>query len=190
MNEQALYLSEKLDAILAGAGMLLPEFLLALFFLLLVTLDLFKSKIIKKLLPWFALTGLFSVLVLQVLGGYTSGSDSFLNLLVSDGVARYGGILFSVAGIFTIFMSLQLKRLEKLKEGRGEFYALLLILVLGLNLMAKSVNLLMVFLAIETVSIASYILTLTFKEEKRAVEAGLKYVLYGALSAGVMLYGM
>ncbi|GAB3830270.1 NADH-quinone oxidoreductase subunit N [Pontibacter rugosus] len=190
MNEQALYLSEKLDAILAGAGMLLPEFLLAFFFLLLVLLDLFKSKIIKRLLPWFALTGLFSVLVLQVLGGYTSGSETFLNLLVSDGVARYGGILFSAAGIFTIFMSLQLKRLEKLKEGRGEFYALLLILVLGLNLMTKSVNLLMVFLAIETVSIASYILTLTFKEEKRAVEAGLKYVLYGALSAGVMLYGM
>ncbi|TPE44199.1 NADH-quinone oxidoreductase subunit N [Pontibacter mangrovi] len=190
MNEQSAYLSEKLDAILAGAGSLLPELVLALFFLLLVTLDLFKAKSIKKLLPWLALTGLFWVLVLQVLGGYTSGDEPFLNLLLSDGLARFGGILFSAAGIFTILMALQLKRLEKLKEGRGEFYALVLVLVLGLNLMAKSVNLLMVFLAIETVSIASYILTLTFKQEKRAVEAGLKYVLYGALSAGVMLYGM
>lgn len=190
MNEQLVYLSDKLNAIVAGAGALLPELLLVFFFLLLVTLDLFRSGAIKKLLPWLALSGLFSVLVLQVLGGYASGEASFLNLLLSDGIARYGGILFSAAGIFTVFLSLQHKRLEKLKEGRGEFYALLLLLVLGLNLMAKSVNLLMVFLAIETVSIASYILTLTFKEEKRAVEAGLKYVLYGALSAGVMLYGM
>ncbi|GHA77879.1 NADH-quinone oxidoreductase subunit N [Pontibacter akesuensis] len=190
MNEQAVNLSQTLDAIMGGAGMLLPEFLLAFFFLLLVTLDLFKSPALKRLLPWLALTGLFSVLVLQVLGGYTSGNGYFLNLLVKDGLARYGGMLFSAAGIFTVLMSLQHKRLEKLQEGRGEFYALVLILVLGLNLMAKSVNLLMVFLAIETVSIASYILTLTFKEEKRAMEAGLKYILYGALSAGVMLYGM
>lgn len=191
MNEQAAYLTDKLNAIITGADTLLPEFLLAIFFLLLITLDLFRSESIKRLLPWLALTGLFSVLALQVLGGYTSvTNEPFLNLLVSDGLARYGGILFSAAGIFTILMALQHEQLERLKEGKGEFYALLLLLVLGLNLMAKSVNLLMVFLSIETVSIASYILTLTLKQEKRAVEAGLKYILYGALSAGVMLYGM
>nr|WP_255531401.1 NADH-quinone oxidoreductase subunit N [Pontibacter sp. 172403-2] len=164
--------------------------LLAFFFLLLVTLDLFKSRSIKQLLPWLALTGLFAALLIQVYGGYSSGKESFLDMLLSDGLARYAGVLFSAAGIFTVLLSLQNKALENLRQGRGEYYALILMLVLGLNLMAKSVNLLMVFLAIETVSIASYILTLTLKEEKRAVEAGLKYVLYGTLSAGVMLYGM
>jgi NADH-quinone oxidoreductase subunit N len=190
VEEQAAQLTQAIDSILAGAGSLLPELLLAIFFLLLVTLDLFKSKAIRRLLPWLALTGLFSTLVVQLMGGYTAGGVQFLNLLRSDGLARYSGILFSAAGIFTIMLSLQNRKLEKLKEGRGEYYALILMLVLGLNLMAKSVNLLMVFLAIELVSIASYILTLTLKEEKRAVEAGLKYVLYGTLSAGVMLYGM
>ncbi|WP_162052772.1 NADH-quinone oxidoreductase subunit N [Pontibacter pamirensis] len=190
MNEQAVYLSETIDAIVAGAGSLLPELLLAIFFLLLVTLDLFKSPTIKRLLPWLALSGLFASLLLQILGGYTSGDEPFLNLLLSDGLARYAGILFSTAGIFTILLSLQNRPLERLQQGKGEYYALILMLVLGLNLMGKSVNLLMVFLAIETVSIASYILTLTLKHEKRAVEAGLKYILYGALSAGVMLYGM
>ncbi|MEJ8803488.1 NADH-quinone oxidoreductase subunit N [Pontibacter sp. H249] len=190
MNEQAAILSDKINAILAGAGSLLPELLLAFFFLLLVTLDLFKSKTIKQLLPWLALTGMFATLVIQLLGGYTSGGNNFLDLLQSDGLARFGGILFSAAGIFTILLSLQSKPLENLKQGRGEYYGLILILVLGLNLMAKSVNLLMVFLAIETVSIASYILTLILKDNRRSVEAGLKYVLYGALSAGVMVYGM
>ncbi|MHC2990609.1 proton-translocating NADH-quinone oxidoreductase subunit N [Pontibacter sp. HJ8] len=190
MNEQAAQLTQVIDSILAGAGSLLPELLLTGFFLLLVALDLFKSKTLQRLLPWLALTGLFSTLIIQILGGYTSEGVQFLNLLRSDGLARYGGILFSVAGIATVLLSLQNRRLENLQEGRGEYYALLLMLVLGLNLMAKSVNLLMVFLAIEVVSIASYILTLTLKQEKRAVEAGLKYVLYGTLSAGVMLYGM
>nr|WP_262921731.1 NADH-quinone oxidoreductase subunit N [Pontibacter ruber] len=164
--------------------------LLAGFFLLLVTLDLFKSKSIKQLLPWLAATGLFATLIIQILGGYTSGGVQFLNLLRSDGLARFAGILFSGAGIFTILLSLQNRQLEKLEKGRGEYYALILMLVLGLNLMAKSINLLMVFLAIEVVSIASYILTLTLKDNKRSVEAGLKYILYGTLSAGVMLYGM
>ncbi|MBD1397108.1 NADH-quinone oxidoreductase subunit N [Pontibacter sp. JH31] len=192
MEEQAAQLTQAIDSIISGAGTLLPEFLLAGFFLLLVTLDLFKSKTIKRLLPWLALTGLFSALILQVIGPPASEGVQFLNLLRSDGLARYASILFSVAGISTILLSLQNRKIEKRRqgEGRGEYYALLLMLVLGLNLMAKSVNLLMVFLAIEVVSIASYILTLTLKEEKRAVEAGLKYVLYGTLSAGVMLYGM
>lgn len=190
MNEQAAYLSQAIDAIVAGAGALLPELLLAGFFLLLVSLDLFRSQVITRLLPWLALSGLFAALVVQVLGGYVNGNGLFLSLLLSDGLARYAGILFSAAGIFTVLLSLQNKRLERMAQGKGEYYALLLMLVLGLNLMAKSVNLLMVFLAIEMVSIASYILTLTLKDEKRAVEAGLKYILYGALSAGVMLYGM
>ncbi len=190
MIEQAATLSQSINAITAGAGALLPELLLAGFFLLLVTLDLFKSQTLKRLLPWLALSGLFATLAVQVAGGYAAINEPFLDLLLSDGLARYAGILFSAAGIFTILLSLQNKQLEDLAKGKGEYYALILMLVLGLNLMAKSVNLLMVFLAIETVSIASYILTLTLKEEKRAVEAGLKYVLYGALSAGVMLYGM
>lgn len=190
MNGQAAYLSDTIDAIVAGAGSLLPELLLAGFFLLLVTLDLFKTPAIKRMLPWLALSGFFAALVVQIIGGYTDESESFLSLLLSDGLARYAGILFSAAGIFTVLLSLQNRQLERLIYGKGEYYALLLLLVLGLNLMAKSVNLLMVFLAIELVSIASYILTLTLKEEKRAVEAGLKYILYGTLSAGVMLYGM
>ncbi|TXK48632.1 NADH-quinone oxidoreductase subunit N [Pontibacter qinzhouensis] len=190
MNEQGAFLTQSINAILEGAGSLLPELMLAFFFLLLVTLDLFRSQAIKKLLPWLALTAFFATLLIQILGGYTSESVQFLNLLRSDGLARYAGILFSAAGIFTILLSLQNKQLEERQQGQGEYYAFLLMLVLGLNLMAKSINLLMVFLAIETVSIASYILTLTLKEKGRAIEAGLKYILYGALSAGIMLYGM
>lgn len=190
MNEQFLYLSEQIETIKSGASSLLPELILAVSFLILISLDLFKSKRVKRILPWIALSALFATIATQIMGGYADVNKAFLSLLLSDGLAQYAGILFSAAGIFTILLSLLNKPIEKLLDGKGEFYGLILLLVLGLNLMAKSVNLLMVFLAIETVSVASYILTLILKERKLAVEAGIKYVLYGALSAGVMLYGM
>lgn len=190
MNEQAAYLAETIQVIVSEAGLLLPEMLLAGFFLLLVTLDLFKSAKIKSLLPWLALTAFFASLIVQIQAGNNSEEAYFLELLVSDGIAHYAGMLFSAVGIFTVLLSVLNKSIDTLKKGQGEYYALVLMLVLGLNLMAKSVNLLMVFLAIEVVSIASYILTLTLKESKRSVEAGIKYILYGTLSAGVMLYGM
>src|SRR5690606_18008307 len=75
-------------------------------------------------------------------------------------------------------------------SGRSEYFAFIVLMVLGLSFMAKAVNLFFLFLAIETVSIASYFLTLRLRNEKPAAEAALKYLLFGAVAAGVMLYGM
>jgi NADH-quinone oxidoreductase subunit N len=72
----------------------------------------------------------------------------------------------------------------------GEFYALLLALLLGMFLMASSTDLLMVYLAIEMVSIVSYVLTGFRRADRRANEAALKYVIYGGVASGVMLYGI
>jgi NADH-quinone oxidoreductase subunit N len=63
-------------------------------------------------------------------------------------------------------------------------------MVLGLGLMVKSANLLLLYLSVEVVSISSYVLTALLRERKHAAEAGLKYVLFGAMASGVMIYGM
>lgn len=175
----------------AGAGTLLPELALAVFMLLLVFLDLFRNEKLKQALPYVALLGLALTLGLQVLELERAPLQySFLNLLLKDGLSRYAGLLFSVAGILTVFLSVLPKTVQKRFGSHGEYYAILLALLLGLNLMVRSANLLMLFLSIEFVSIASYILTAWRREEKRPVEAGLKYILFGTFSAGVMLYGM
>lgn len=73
---------------------------------------------------------------------------------------------------------------------QGEYYALFLFMALGLILMAASVNLLMIFISIEFVSILSYLLVGFLKKDARSKEAAIKYLLFGSIASGIMLYGM
>ncbi len=90
----------------------------------------------------------------------------FTGLLVTDGLAHYAGLLFSIAGILTVVLSLLSQQFKLNQTGKGEYYAYLLVLLVGLNLMAKSVNLLMLFVALELVSIGSYLLTTVLKNQR------------------------
>mgnify|MGYP003365898046 CR=1 FL=1 len=72
----------------------------------------------------------------------------------------------------------------------GDLYAVLLTATLGLNLLTMSSNWLMIFIAVETVSISSYIMVGYFSTTKVQSEAALKYVLFGSVCAAVMLYGL
>tara|TARA_B100000029_G_scaffold507856_1_gene593424 strand:- start:525 stop:1724 length:1200 start_codon:yes stop_codon:yes gene_type:complete len=81
--------------------------------------------------------------------------------------------------------SSEIKNIDK-----GEYYTLLLTVLLGLMLMVSSMNLIMIYLAIETVSIASYILAGMKTADKASNEASLKYVIFGSFASGIMLYGM
>jgi proton-translocating NADH-quinone oxidoreductase chain N len=72
---------------------------------------------------------------------------------------------------------------------RGEFYALTLLAGLSLMLMSAATNLVMIYLSIEFLSITSYLLTTYLRNDARSTEAGVKYLLYGAVASGVMLYG-
>jgi proton-translocating NADH-quinone oxidoreductase chain N len=72
---------------------------------------------------------------------------------------------------------------------QGEFYALMLLAALSLMLVAASVNLVMIYLAFEFLSIVSYILTGYLRDSEKSVEGAVKYFIYGATASGVMLYG-
>jgi NADH-quinone oxidoreductase subunit N len=177
-----------------GFAYLWPEIILSFFFLLLVGLDLWPAPALKALLPLVALAGIVLAGVPQVqalLQPAVSFKKEFLaGLLTSDGLALYAGLLFSLTGVCTILLAGLHPVLGRNFRGKGEFYAYLLALLIGLNLMAKSANLLMLFVALELVSIASYLLTASLKYQRGAIESGMKYILYGLLASGVMLYGM
>jgi len=190
----ATSLIQALTDIQSGFAFLWPELLLTFFFLVVICLDLFKSIQIKASLPFIALLGLLLSFCLQLqildnVGKYIKPL-LFSGLLTSDGLALYAGLLFSVAGMFTVLLSWLHPRLGKDFKGIGEYYAFLLILTVGLNLLVKSVNLLMLFVSLELVSIASYLLTASLRHQSRAIESGMKYILYGLLASGIMLYGM
>ncbi len=97
---------------------------------------------------------------------------------------------FAALGIvgITLLASLAYKPLSTAYE--GEYYSLFLFMTFGLILMASSTNLLMIFIAIEFVSILSYLLVGFLKKDTRSKEASIKYLLFGSVASGVMLYGM
>src|SRR6185369_12833200 len=76
------------------------------------------------------------------------------------------------------------------QRGIGEFYVLLMTIALGLNMMAMSRNLLMIYLSLELVSIISFIMAGYKIGDRKSSEAALKYVIFGGVASGIMLYGM
>jgi NADH-quinone oxidoreductase subunit N len=94
-------------------------------------------------------------------------------------------VIFLVVLILVSLISVDVRRLQK-----GEFYALLIMATIGFNLMAASVDLIMLYVALETASVSSYVLAGFMSNNKRSSEAGMKYFVYGAFATSIMLYGM
>ena len=112
----------------------------------------------------------------------------FGGLLIHDPFRVFFAWVFLAATLLTILI---VPKSRQISDARlGEFYALLFALLLGMYLMASATDLLMVYLAIEMVSLVSYVLTGFRRADRRANEAALKYVIYGGVASGVMLYGI
>jgi len=182
-----LNLSQQLTQLLAHFGVLGPEVLVAVAFLLVVTADLIWGKTPE------GKTGLntFTALLLVAAGGLIAwqlqgetGGFLFGKLLLLDGQALFFKLLVTLAALVTVGHVRAMNY-----RVAGEFYALLLAMLLGLYLMTMAVNLLSIYLAVELVSICSYVLT-GFSGDRRGAEGAVKYALFGAVSAAVMLYGM
>ena len=112
----------------------------------------------------------------------------FLNTIVVDPFSRIFKFVFLLATFIVVLMSMNSDELKGVRT--GEYYTLMAAMVLGMSLMASSVDLIMVYLSIEIVSIISFILAGYLRAQVRSNEAALKYVIYGAFSSGLMLYGL
>ncbi len=136
----------------------------------------------------------FTLFSLAVAGVLTATMPSetrllFGGLLGHDKLAVFFDFLFLAAAALTVLLCIP-SRKEIVSARLGEFYALLLILVLGLYLMAGATDLLTAYLGIEIVSLMSYVLAGFRTGDRKSNEASLKYVVYGGVASGVMLYGM
>lgn len=112
----------------------------------------------------------------------------FNGMLANDGFASFFKWLFLGAGALTVMIAAQGKDFPPARI--GQFYALLVAVVLGMFMMASATDLLMVYLSIELVSMVSYVLAGFRKGDRKAAEGSLKYVIYGGVASGVMLFGM
>lgn len=109
-------------------------------------------------------------------------------MLVIDRLAIFFKFLFLGIGLLSIIIAHRSR--EIMQDHLLEFYALILAVIFGMMFMATSVDFLMIYLSIEMVSILSYILAGFVRGSLRSSEASLKYLLYGAMSSGIMIYGM
>jgi NADH-quinone oxidoreductase subunit N len=112
----------------------------------------------------------------------------FHGMVAQDGFGSLLRVIFLVTSIFVLLFTIPSREMSKVHH--GELLVLLLTVTVALSWMANSINLLMIFLTLETVSIASYIMVGYLKGDRLSNEASLKYVLFGAVSSGTMLFGM
>ncbi|NIS80690.1 MAG: NADH-quinone oxidoreductase subunit NuoN [Anaerolineales bacterium] len=168
---------------------ILPEILLLVLAGVLLAIDIFWRKRRRNWLGWVSVAGLIAILILSVL--FSRPEVGFDQPLLFGGVIRHDWpafsfkIVFLFAAAVTSLLSLNVQSVS----GRGEYFALLIVSTLGMNLMASAADLIMLFLAIESTSIPLYILAGFIKSDEKSTESGLKYFLFGALTSAVMLYG-
>ena len=112
----------------------------------------------------------------------------FQNQYSIDPFSWFFKVIFLFCGGFIVLTLFQSSEIDN--KNLGEFCIILLSLVLGTFFLVSSNNLLMLYLSLEFVSITSYVLTGFKRQDKRAAEAALKYVIYGGVVSGVMLFGM
>lgn len=141
---------------------------------------------------WCAVVALAGVVGAFVAVWAAAGEDGsyFRGLLVSDSLAVLwkGLLLLFVAGIVLMWFG---TTSATMREGDGpEFFTLLLGATLGMSLMASTTNLLMIFMVVELASLPSYVLAGFRKTHRLGAEASLKYVLFGAATSAIMVYGL
>jgi NADH-quinone oxidoreductase subunit N len=166
---------------------ILPEILILILAGFVLVFDLVWADDKRRGLGWLTAGGLALILGLSLAVGRPGPSSQ----LVWGGMLRFDwlGTIFKSLFIFgaaiTALFAMEVEDLGR----KGEFYILLLISTVGMSLMAAASDLIMLYLAIETTAIPMYILAGFFKRDDKSTEAGFKYILFGALTSAIMLYG-
>jgi NADH-quinone oxidoreductase subunit N len=109
-------------------------------------------------------------------------------LIAVDGFAVFFKLLFLIATALTVLMSPRYVALERMRT--GEYYFLLLSATLGMMCLAGAIDLVTIFIGLETMAVAFYVLAGLSKSNRRSNEAAIKYFLLGTFSLAILLYGM
>ncbi len=166
-----------------------PEMALTFGTLVLFVIDLFWKK--SRARVAYLTVGALAVLGVSAALLARQPDDAqvlFNGMIANDAFAIFFKWLFLGAGALTVVVASLGKDFPS--QRLGEFYALLVAVVLGMFLMASASDLLLIYLSIELVSMVSYVLAGFRKGDRKAAEGSLKYVIYGGVASGVMLFGM
>ena len=168
--------------------LLTPEFALAGLAFLVFALDLFLPEGKKRLLAFVSIVGLIAVVVVSLVILWDEEESLYNGLLAVDAFALFFKVFFLGMGIAIILMSMDF--VETRLKHQGEFYGLLLFSILGMNVMAQSRELLTAYIALELLTFSLYVLAAYAKDSDKSNESALKYIIVGAVSSAILLYGV
>ncbi len=166
---------------------ILPELVVTGTAVVVLVWALFVPAPRQQPLRWLAVGGVAAALAETVALG-APGSPLFAAMYVRDALTQVLQVSALVAALLALWLSGDY--VERTHLDAGEYYALVLVAALGAMLMAASTDLLMLFVAFETLSIPLYVLAAFARTDRRSQEAGLKYFLLGAFSTAFFLYGI
>jgi len=170
---------------------LLPEVVLSLAALGVLMVNAWRHETVEdyRLAGWLSLGGvgaaLLALLWLWSAGGGAAGVPQMVAL---DGYRFFGDVIFLLAAAATIVLSLDYLEREGIRG--PEYYTLILLATVGMMLLGGASDLIMVFLGLEVMSVAAYVLAAYDRRSPFSAEAGLKYFLIGAFASGFLLYGI
>ena len=171
-------------------GAIMPEIMLGVLALVLLVIELLFPKRQHQMVPVAALVGLLCVLgnVLATFHNPYVGTETFNGLLRHTRDGQIMRIFFLLAAVMVCLLA----RVSLVKQAtpRVEFYHIVLVVTAGMMLLAQSNNLLLLFVTLETVTIGLYILVSYYRNNSLTLEAGLKYLVMGALSSSLLLFGI
>ncbi|MCT7662424.1 NADH-quinone oxidoreductase subunit NuoN [Shinella kummerowiae] len=174
------------DTILASLQLSIPEIILAVGALALLMVGVFSGErsgttVTGLAVALLIISGLWLVLA-------TGEGQAYGGAFVSDAFAKFMKVLALIGSITAMVMTVGHARSEQLD--RFEFPVLIVLSTLGMLLMISANSLLSLYLALELQSLALYVVAAINRDSLRSTEAGLKYFVLGALSSGMLLYGM
>lgn len=163
-----------------------PVISLALGATLLLIADMFVPKERKIITAWLSIAGLAVSFALN-LGAYHVSDQSFMGMFIVDSFSGFLNIIALLTAFISILLSIDYVKRTGLE--RGEFYALILFTTAGVMMMGHANDLVVVFVALELLSIPLYILAAFRQPDPKSEESGMKYLILGAFASAFFVFG-
>ena len=183
MSQELLQAFDTIWADLAGGASMVW---LAVVGVGLIVWDIFSNNDAR--IPWAAALALLGAAVLEVFRLNEAGTTAFFELVRVGGVASFINVIILGSSLVSVVLSVPY--LRQIRHAYGEVYALVLFATAGMLMLGTANNMVTVFVGLETMSIALYILTGLVRHDEGAIESALKYFLLGAFSTGFFLFGI
>ncbi len=167
-----------------------PELMVGCLALLLLIFEIVLPKKHHDIIPSLSIVGLLAIVVGLVLNYHSVflGRETFNGLLLHTGTGQFLRLFFLLAAVgVSVLGTVALKRQVMPKV---EFFAITLVVTAAMMLLAQANHFVMLFVALETITVGFYILVSYTRTNPLSLEAGLKYLIMGALSSAILLFGI